>query len=114
MENVEQKPKRTRRKAVEQEPATVQDAEASLQEKPVKAAVSRSKAKEAPKPTAYTVKVKASLLNVRERPEAMARIIGVAKHNSNLNVIDELDDGWGKLENGGYVLLKYTERDDER
>lgn len=78
----------------------------------MKASVSRSKAKEAPKPTAYTVKVKASLLNVRERPELTARIIGVAKHNANLTVIDELDNGWAKLDDGTYVLLKFTERND--
>lgn len=117
MENVEEKPKRTRKKkavepeTVEQEPATVQDAEASLQEMPAEASVTVSKAKEKPKANAYTVKVKASLLNLRERPEANARIIGVAKHNDRLTVIDDLDEGWGKLESG-YVLLKFTERVD--
>lgn len=109
--NEETKPKRTRRKAVEQETATVQEAEASLQENRAEASVSRSKAKEAPKANAYTVKVGASLLNVRERPEAMARIKGVVKHNQVLEIIDELDDGWGKIE-GGYVRLEFTERVD--
>ena len=119
MENVEEKPKRTRKKkavepeTVEQEPATVQDAEVSLREMPMEASVIDSKAAEAPKANTRTVKVNASLLNVRERPEAMSRIKGVVKHNQVLAIADELDDGWGKLADGGYIMMKFTERVDE-
>ncbi len=72
----------------------------------------KSKAVSKPKANKYTGKVIASLLNVREKPEMNAAVLYAVNYNDKLVIVDE-NNGWGKLENGGFVMLKFIKKVDD-
>ena len=53
------------------------------------------------------VKVTAKLLNCRLQPSMSAQILGTIKMDEVHNVIAE-QNGWGQLENGSWINLKFT------
>ena len=53
------------------------------------------------------IKVTAHLLNCRMQPSMDAKIVGVLKASEVHNVVAE-QDGWGQLENGAWINLKFT------
>ena len=59
--------------------------------------------------TPYAVKVTAQLLNVREDAGLEYNIKTAVKSKSIQNIVEE-KNGWGKLENGGWIDLKYTKK----
>lgn len=111
IEETKPKAKRTRRKkAVEPVVETV--SEAPEPETAPEAPVIKSKAVSKPKANKYTGKVIASLLNVREKPEINAAVFYAVNYNDKLVIVDEIN-GWGKLENGGFVMLKFIKKVDD-
>lgn len=102
------KPKRTRRKPKAVEPTVEAKAVETVSEEPV----IKSKAAYKPKANKYTGKVIASLLNVREKPEINAAVFYAVNYNDKLVIVDE-NNGWGKLENGGFVMLKFIKKVDD-
>ena len=56
---------------------------------------------------ANQVKVTAKLLNCRLQPSMSAQILGIIKMDEVHNVVAE-QNGWGQLENGSWINLKYT------
>lgn len=91
------KPKRTRRKKAEPKPETV-----------VESQEIGSKAAFEEKPTTYRARVATALLNVREQPTKASKAISTVKLNDVLEIASKVD-GWGKLERGGYVMLRFVE-----
>ena len=58
----------------------------------------------------YTVKVKVnSHLNVRKGPGTDREQVGKLNNGDKVKIIEEVD-GWGKMENGNWISLKYTEK----
>lgn len=58
----------------------------------------------------YTVKVKVnSVLNVRKGPGTDRDKVGSLKNGDKVKIVEEVD-GWGKMENGNWISLKYTEK----
>lgn len=53
------------------------------------------------------VKVTAKLLNCRLQPSMSAQILGIIKMDEVHNVVAE-QNGWGQLENGSWINLKFT------
>ena len=53
------------------------------------------------------IKVTAKLLNCRLQPSMSAKIMGTIKMDEVHNVVAE-QDGWGQLENGTWINLKFT------
>ena len=53
------------------------------------------------------VKVTAKLLNCRLQPSMSAQILGTIKMDEVHNVVAE-QNGWGQLENGSWINLKFT------
>ena len=53
------------------------------------------------------VKVTAKLLNCRLQPSMDAKILNVIKMDEVHNVVAE-QNGWGQLENGSWINLKFT------
>lgn len=53
------------------------------------------------------IKVTAKLLNCRLQPSMNAKILGTIKMDEVHNVVAE-QDGWGQLENGSWINLKFT------
>lgn len=56
---------------------------------------------------ANQVKVTAKLLNCRLQPSMSAKILGTIKMDEVHNVVAE-QNGWGQLENGSWINLKFT------
>lgn len=56
---------------------------------------------------ANQVKVTAKLLNCRLQPSMSAQILGTIKMGEVHNVVAE-QNGWGQLENGSWINLKFT------
>lgn len=56
---------------------------------------------------ANQVKVTAKLLNCRLQPSMSAQILGIIKMDEVYNVVAE-QNGWGQLENGSWINLKFT------
>lgn len=56
---------------------------------------------------ANQVKVTAKLLNCRLQPSMSAQILGTIKMDEVHNVVAE-QNGWGQLENGSWINLKFT------
>ena len=56
---------------------------------------------------ANQVKVTAKLLNCRLQPSMSAQILGIIKMDEVHNVVAE-QNGWGQLENGSWINLKFT------
>lgn len=56
---------------------------------------------------ANQVKVTAKLLNCRLQPSMSAQILGTIKMDEVHNVVAE-QDGWGQLENGSWINLKFA------
>ena len=63
-------------------------------------------APEAPKK--YRVKVTHSSLRMRKAPNLQAEIAGYIQDEGYYDIVDEAN-GWGKLENGNWIMLSYTE-----
>lgn len=57
----------------------------------------------------YTVVVDTEVLNVRKEPKATAKKLGSINKGSNHTVTEE-QGNWGKIEDGGWINLKYTMR----
>lgn len=58
----------------------------------------------------YTVKVKVNThLNVRKGPGKDRDIVAKLNNGDKVKIVEEVD-GWGKLENGNWISLKYTEK----
>lgn len=58
----------------------------------------------------YTVRVTASVLNVRKGPGTKYAVATTVKKNEVYTIVEE-KDGWGKLKSGiGWVSLKHTEK----
>lgn len=58
----------------------------------------------------YTVKITASVLNVRKEPNSKAKITAKIKKGEVYTIVDE-SNGWGKLKSGaGWIYLRYTKR----
>ena len=53
------------------------------------------------------VKVTVKLLNCRLQPSMSAKIFGTIKMDEVHNIVAE-QDGWGQLENGSWINLKFT------
>lgn len=53
------------------------------------------------------VKVTAKLLNCRLQPSMSAQILGTIKMDEVHNIVAE-QNGWGQLENGSWINLKFT------
>lgn len=53
------------------------------------------------------IKVTAQLLNCRQQPSMSAQILGTIKMDEVHNVVAE-QNGWGQLENGSWINLKFT------
>ncbi len=53
-------------------------------------------------------RVNTALLNVRESPNLGAELAAEPVRMNELLEIAEVSDGWGKLVNGGYVMMKYV------
>lgn len=61
-------------------------------------------------PTAYKVKITASVLNVRKGAGTNHPIVTTVHKNEVYTIVDE-NNGWGKLKSGaGWISLKYTKR----
>ncbi len=62
----------------------------------------------------YEVTITASLLNCRENPSMGAAIkhtvSGQEKHMIYEEALDAENNSWGKLEDGGWIKLSFTER----
>ncbi len=69
------------------------------------ALVSASAAETAP--TIHAYEVTAYYLNVRERPSSSSAILSVVEKGDRLDVLHATDNGWYKLQNGGYVHGDY-------
>lgn len=60
--------------------------------------------------TPYTVRVTASVLNVRKGPGTKYAVVATIKKGEIYTIVEE-NDGWGRLKSGaGWVSLKYTEK----
>ena len=60
----------------------------------------------------FTVRVTDPALNIREKPNALSRIMGVIR-DKGLYTIIETSGNWGRLKSGaGWINLKYTVRKD--
>lgn len=57
----------------------------------------------------YFCTVTADLLNVRNGPGTSYKIVSTLKKGASIQIIDE-NDGWGKLNNGGWVSLQYVKK----
>lgn len=57
----------------------------------------------------YQVKVTASMLNVRAGASAKYRVLKAVKKNTVCNIFD-VQAGWGKIDGGGWICLKYTKK----
>ena len=53
------------------------------------------------------IKVTAKLLNCRLEPSMSAKILGTIKMDEVHNIVTE-QSGWGQLENGSWINLKFT------
>ena len=56
---------------------------------------------------ANQVKVTVKLLNCRLQPSMDAKILGIVKMDEIHNIVAE-QNGWGQLENGSWINLKFT------
>ncbi|OME88244.1 hypothetical protein BK120_02755 [Paenibacillus sp. FSL A5-0031] len=57
-----------------------------------------------------TYEVTAYYLNIRTKPSAASDIIKVVEKGSKLEITEETDNGWLKLQNGGYVHGGYAKK----
>lgn len=57
----------------------------------------------------YQVKVTASMLNVRAGASVKYRVLKAVKKNTVCNIFD-VQAGWGKIDGGGWICLKYTKK----
>ena len=58
----------------------------------------------------YTVKVKVNtVLNVRKGPGSDRDKVGHLNKGDKVKIVEEVD-GWGRMENGNWISLKYTEK----
>ena len=57
----------------------------------------------------YTVKVTHPSLRMRKGPSLSADIVGFITDEGNYGIVDE-NNGWGKLENGNWIMLTYTKK----
>ena len=56
----------------------------------------------------YTVKVTASLLNVRSGPSIEESVVGMVRKNATYKLL-EIKDGWGRIASpAGWVSLSYV------
>ena len=63
----------------------------------------------APKaPKKYRVKVTHPSLRMRKAPNLQAEVAGYTQDEGYYDIVDEAN-GWGKLENGNWIMLSYTE-----
>lgn len=59
--------------------------------------------------SAYSVKVTANSLNIRKGPGVAYSIVGSLKKGEYINIIEESNNNWGRLEDErGWISLKYT------
>lgn len=54
--------------------------------------------------------VTAHMLNVREEPNAKAKIVETVRKDEAFTVVEELSNGWVKLKSGGYVYGRYLKK----
>ncbi|WP_164472649.1 glucosaminidase domain-containing protein [Cohnella candidum] len=73
------------------------------------AAVPVQTARAPQKPRASSYVTTAFYLNIREEPSSKARILKVVEKGTELNVIQTTDNGWLRLEGGGYVHGGYAQ-----
>ena len=58
----------------------------------------------------YTVRITATVLNVREKPNSSSKIVEKINKGEVYTIVDE-SNGWGKLKSGiGWIFLKYTKK----
>ena len=58
----------------------------------------------------YQVKITASVLNVREKPNTSSKIVATVKKDQ-VYIITDVQNGWGLLKSGaGWISLKYTKK----
>ena len=60
----------------------------------------------------YTVRVTHVSLRHRSTPEIANNIIGIITNRGIYQIYEERD-GWGRLEDGSWIMLKYTEKYNE-
>lgn len=58
-------------------------------------------------PKGYTIKVTHPSLRMRVAPSTQAEIVGHICDQGIYKIVDEVN-GWGKLENGNWIMLTYT------
>lgn len=107
----EEKPKRTRNRpedAVTPAEAPKEQERTETAEKTKKAAAKPKKAEK--KPKSWTGKVAAGRLNVRKGPAMDREVCGTPLHRGTKLEIVEEKDGWGRMPDGVWVLLKFVER----
>ena len=63
--------------------------------------------KEEPTQNFYTIKVTDPALYMREGPSLSSKIVGLITDKGEYKIINE-NNGWGKLENGNWIMLAYT------
>lgn len=56
----------------------------------------------------YKVRVTHPSLRMRRAPSTQAEEVGLITNRGIYTIIDETN-GWGKLENGNWIMLSYTE-----
>ena len=56
-----------------------------------------------------------STLNIRQEPTLSASIVGVLRNGTRMIILDETDDGWGRMETAeysGYVKMSFVRREE--
>ena len=57
----------------------------------------------------YQVRVTSDALRIRSEPDAASELIGYLEYGDTVTVLEEAD-GWGRLVNGEWIKLDFTER----
>lgn len=63
---------------------------------------------EKPVDNSFTVKVTHPSLRIRRAPNTSAEIVRLITDQGKYKIIDQVN-GWGKLEDGNWIMLSYTE-----
>ncbi|MBQ5474744.1 MAG: SH3 domain-containing protein [Lachnospiraceae bacterium] len=71
-------------------------------------AVEETKEEEKPVDNSFTVRVIHPSLRMRRAPNTSAEIVGRITDYGKYKIVDQVN-GWGKLENGNWIMLSYTE-----
>lgn len=54
-----------------------------------------------------TAVVRISPLNIRSTPDLVGNVIGKLLEGDSVKIVED-KDGWGRLEDGGWILLDYV------